>query len=218
MLNQGAPRTPLGFFISLDGPDGAGKTTQVARLVEWLGGLGCDVVACRDPGGSPLGDRIRAILLERGQTPIGMRAEMLLYMASRAQLVETVIRPALAKGCVVVSDRYLLANVIYQGYAGGLPVDEIWRIGQTATDGLMPDLTLLIDVPPATAHARVGPPRDRMEDRSDDYRDRVRRGFFEAGKVYTAPIVLVDGSGDADTVAHRIRTEVARALAFGSRT
>src|SRR5262249_35151141 len=148
---------------------------------------------------------------------ISLRAEMLLYMASRAQLVEEVIRPAIADGLVVVSDRYLLSNVVYQGHAGGLPVEEVWRVGASATGGLMPDLTLVVDVPPQVAHARVGPPRDRMEDRPDAFRRQVRSGFLRALKDYPAPFVLIDGSGEPDAVAAKIRSEVAHALALGPR-
>src|SRR5262245_56166039 len=115
-----------GLFLSLDGPDGGGKTTQAAILADWLRAQGRRVVTCRDPGGTPLGEeRIRPILLDRTTVPLGLRAEMLLYMASRAELVEEIIQPALAEGQVVISDRYLLANLVYQGFAGGLPVDEV---------------------------------------------------------------------------------------------
>ncbi|HEV3165978.1 MAG TPA: dTMP kinase [Isosphaeraceae bacterium] len=207
-----------GLFIALDGPDGGGKTTQAARLVGWLRGLGHEVVPCRDPGGTPLGDRLRQILLDRETVNLALRAEMLLYMASRAQLVGEVIRPALEAGRVVVSDRYLLANVVYQGYAGGLPVDEVWRVGQAATGGLMPDLTLLIDVPPEIAQIRVGPPRDRMEDRPEAFRERVREGFQRAAESYPAPIAVIDGRADADAVTARLQDEVQRVLALRSRS
>lgn len=204
-----------GFFLAFDGPDGGGKTTQAAHLINWLRLHGMDVVACRDPGGTALGDRLRAILLDRHDTPISMRAEMLLYMASRAELVAEVIRPALEAGRVVVCDRYLLANVVYQGYAGGLPVDELWSVGAAATGGLMPDLTVLIDIPPEVARGRIGAPRDRIEDRPDDFREAVRRGFLRASESYPAPLVLIDGAADPEAVAARIQHEVARAL--GSR-
>ncbi len=207
-----------GLFFSLDGPDGGGKTTQAVRLVDWLRSEGHEVVACRDPGGTPLGDRLRTILLDRSELTIGLRAEMLLYMASRAQLVDDVIRPALEAGKLVVSDRYLLANVVYQGYAGGLPVADLWRVGEVATGGLMPDLTLLIDVPPELAMARVGAPRDRIEDRPEAFHRLVRSGFLRALKSYPNPFVLIDGSNDPDTVAAKIRNEVTRALALGPRT
>jgi dTMP kinase len=212
------PARVRGVFLALDGPDGGGKTTQAARLAAWLRQEGHQVVACRDPGSTPLGDRLRAILLDRDAIPLTLRAEMLLFMASRAQLVEQVIRPALQEGRIVVSDRYLLANVVYQGYAGGLPVEEIWRVGQVATSGLMPDLTLLLDVPPEIARARIGTPRDRMEDHPNDYRRRVRAGFLQAAASYPAPLVVIDGSADPDTVAERLRNEVRRALALDSRS
>jgi dTMP kinase len=209
--------TNPGRFIVFEGPDGSGKTTQAARLVAWLASIGRDVVACREPGGTALGERLRSILLERSNVAIGMRAEMLLFMSSRAQLVEEVIRPALARGAIVVVDRFLLSTVVYQGCAGGLDVEELWRVGLTSTAGLLPDLTLLVDVPPEVAEARIGPPRDRIEDRGDDSRKRVREGFLMAAKTYPAPIVVVDGSSDPDSVAARIQSEVMRALALAPR-
>jgi dTMP kinase len=207
-----------GLFVALDGPDGGGKTTQAARLVRWLTEQGHDVVACRDPGGTAVGDRLRQILLDRETTQLALRAEMLLYMASRAQLVAEVIRPALEAGRLVVSDRYLLANVVYQGYASGLPIDEVWDVGKAATGGLMPDLTIVIDVPPDVARARVGLPRDRVEDRPDSYRQRVRRGFLEAVARYPAPIVAINGAADEASVEACLRDEVVRALAIRART
>ncbi len=207
-----------GFFISLDGPDGGGKTTQVVRLADWLRSLGRTVTTCRDPGATPLGERLRAILLERSSIDIGMRSEMLMYMSARAQLVEEVIRPALERGEDVISDRYLLANVVYQGYAGGLPVDDLWLVGRVATGGLMPDLTLVLDLTTELARERVGKARDRMEDRSEEYHRKVRDGFLAAAGCYTAPIRVIDASTDADTVAQRLQTEVAHALALDPRT
>ncbi len=214
-----------GRFLVLDGPDGGGKTTQLATLAGWLGARGPEVVTCRDPGGTSLGDRLRAILLDRGTVNLSLRAEMLLYMASRAQLVEETIEPALARGAVVVSDRFLLANIIYQGYAGGLGVGLVGRVGLEATAGLLPDLTLLLDVPQAVARVRVGRARDRIEDRPDDYHARVREGFLKAADearsgvcpYYPAPVVVIDATGGPDAVALRVRNEVERALAFDPR-
>jgi dTMP kinase len=205
------------MFIVLEGPDGSGKTTQAADLASWLQAHGREAVTCRDPGGTGLGDRLRPILLDRSAVAIGLRAEMLLYMASRAQLVEEVIRPALEAGRVVVCDRYLLSNVVYQGIAGGLGADTVWQVGAAATGGLMPDLTLLIDVPPAVARARVGPPRDRIEDRPESYRAQVRQGYLGAAATYPAPIAVIDGAADPRTVASRLQSEVARALALDPR-
>ena len=207
-----------GYFIRLDGPDGGGKTTQAVRLAEWLRGLGRNVITCRDPGGTGLGERLRSILLDRSTLNISMRSEMLMYMSSRAQLVEEVILPALERGEDVVSDRYLLANVVYQGYAGGLPVDDLWHVGRVATGGLMPDLTVVLDLPTELARGRVGKARDRMEDRPDDYHRRVRDGFLEAARTYRTPIRIIDASTDAETVAQTLQAEVAHALALDPRT
>jgi dTMP kinase len=215
-----------GFFLVLDGPDGGGKTTQARRLADWLKERGFDVVTCRDPGGTALGDRLRSILQDRVTVPLSMRAEMLLFMASRAQLVEDAIRPALSAGKVVVSDRYLLSNIVYQGSAGGLLEEEIAMVGLVATAGLLPDLTIVLDIAPADAMARIGTPRDRIEDRPLFYHERVRAGYLAAARsreeqsgeggvsssVYTAPIVVVDASADSDTVFERIQRAVLAAL------
>jgi dTMP kinase len=224
--DQAAPARPRGVFLVLDGPDGGGKTTQVAELAAWLRAQGKTVVTCREPGGTPLGDRLRDLLLDRDAVHPGRRAEMLLFMASRAQLVEEVIRPALADGAVVVSDRYLLANVVYQGYAGGLGVEAVGRVGLEATGGLLPDLTLVLDVPVAVARSRVKAARDRFEDRPKAYHERVREGFLRAAaeaagpgwcSYYPAPVRVVDASGEPEAVAEAIRSEVGRALALGPR-
>lgn len=204
-------------FIALEGPDGSGKTTQAARLSDWLRAQGLDVVACRDPGGTALGDRLRSILLDRAASPMTMRAEMLLYMASRAQLVAEVIRPALDSGRIVVSDRYLLSNVVYQGAAGGLGEELVWRVGAAATGGLMPSLTLLIDVPLAVARSRTGTGRDRIEDRPDEYRLLVRDGFLAQAERYPAPIRIIDGSAGVEEVEARLRREAANALGLDPR-
>jgi dTMP kinase len=219
-------RPTSGFFVVLDGPDGGGKTTQAATLVDWLRGRGRVVTSCRDPGGTALGDRVRSLLLERTSVAMGLRAEMLLYMASRAQLVEEVIRPALARGDVVVSDRFLLANIVYQGHAGGLGMAEVGRVGAAATGGLLPDLTILLDLPTSLARVRVGTSRDRIEDRPAAYHERVREGFRLAAEnarngtcgYYPGAVALIDASAEPDVVAERIRSEVERALALDSRS
>ena len=168
------------MFFSFDGIDGVGKTTQMQLFCDWLTELGHEVVTCRDPGSTPLGERVREILLTSGEeTPIAARSEMLLYMAARAQLVDEVIRPALTAGKTVVSDRYLLANVVYQGYAGGLDVAAVRDVGRVATDGLMPDCTFLLDMSPTAARDRMGDELDRVESRGDAYREQLRQGFLK---------------------------------------
>lgn len=186
------------MFFSFDGIDGAGKSTQVRLLEESLRARGLEVVTCRDPGSTPLGERIRDVLLTNDGVPIGRRSEMLLYMASRAQLVEDVIRPALDTGKVVIADRYLLANVVYQGHAGGLDAQEIWQVGQIATQGLMPDCVFLLDLPPEGAAGRMNRPLDRMENQGDEYRTRLRSGFLkEASNDERICVIAADRSIDA---------------------
>jgi dTMP kinase len=158
---------------------------------------------------------------------ISLRAEMLLYMASRAQMVEEVIRPALQAARVVVCDRFLLSTLVYQGYAGGLSTEEISQVGQAATGGLFPDLTLVLDIAPSVALARIGMARDRIEDRPIGYRERVRGGYRSAAlggdgsaplwSLYPAPVVLIDASDDVETVFQRIKGEVEGVLALGTR-
>ena len=197
-----------GRFIALDGIDGAGKSSQIAALVDWLRAGGRTVVTCRDPGSTPAGDAIRAILLDRHDLHVDPTAEMLLYMAARAQLVAEVVRPALDRGDWVVSDRYLLANVVYQGHAGGLDPEVIRRVGTVATGGVMPDLVLVLDVDLETAAARLARPLDKLENRGDEYRRRLREGFLAEAARAGGTIAAVDAGGDVSQVAARIRAAV----------
>lgn len=205
-------RTP---FITLDGLDGSGKTLQLSGLAGWLRDRGIDVVTCRDPGSTATGDAVRAILLDRHDLALAATTEMLLYMAARAQLVAEVVRPALERGSWVISDRYLLANVVYQGYAGGLEPDVVRSVGAIATGGLAPDLTLLLDVDLTTAARRLARPLDRLERRGDDYRSRVRAGYLAEARTDPGRIVVVDATDGPDVVADRIRTIVASRFALG---
>jgi len=197
-----------GRLIVLEGIDGAGKSSQIAPLADWLRGLGREVVTCRDPGATPTGDAIRAILLDRRDLRLDATAEMLLYMAARAQLVSEVIRPALARGAWVLSDRYLLANVVYQGHAGGLDPDAIRRVGAVATGGLAADLVLVLDVDLATAAGRMNRPLDRLESRGDDYRGRLRAGYRDEAGRDPGRIVVVDAARVPDAVQHSLRAEI----------
>jgi dTMP kinase len=192
-------------FISIDGIDGGGKSSQIGRLADWLRSQGNRVVTCRDPGSTPAGDALRAILLDRHDLHLDPMAEMLLYMAARAQLVAEVIRPALARGEWVVSDRYLLANVVYQGHAGGLDPERIRAVGEVATGGLLPDVVIVLDVDLDTAARRLDRPLDKLESRGDDYRRRLREGFLAEAARDPARIRVIDGSATIDAVAAAIR-------------
>lgn len=192
------------MFVTFDGIDGAGKSTQLNAFVEWLRSAGHTVTTCRDPGTTEAGEAIRGILLGADYR-IDCRAEMLLYMACRAQLVHEVIRPALDRGEVVVSDRYILANVVYQGSAGGIAPDEIWQVGAIATEELLPDLTLVLDLDPAVAAGRVGGKQDRMESRGIEYFTAVRNGFLREAQRFPASHAVIDASQDIDAIQAQIR-------------
>lgn len=203
---------PRPAFVSLDGLDGTGKSTQARVLAEWLTAQKVPVTSCTDPGGTALGAELRRILLFGREHRIATTTEAMLFMASRAQLVEEVIRPALERGEVVISDRFLLANVVYQGHAGGLSADDLWAVGRVATGGLEPDLTLVFDLPPELAVQRRNRDADRMEAKGEEYFARVRTGFtYEAG-VRPHLHRLIDATPDADTVQRAVRREVARLL------
>jgi dTMP kinase len=199
-----------GLFLSLDGLDGTGKSTQHLLLVEWLRSTGRTVVACVDPGGTPLGQELRQVL-KHGRHDLSTACEALLFMASRAQLVAEVIRPALDAGQVVVSDRFLLANVVYQGHAGGLDVDLMWQAGRLSTGGLEPDLTLILDLPVELALQRRGRPADRLESRPPDYHERVRQGFLlEARR--RPNVVVLDARPGVEEVQAALRSQVEKVL------
>jgi len=193
------------MFYSLDGIDGSGKTTQIRLLCDWLRERGHEVVVCRDPGSTRLGEEARNLLLERDDLGISRRAEMLLYMAARAQLVDEVIAPALAAGKVVVSDRFLLANVVYQGHAGGLDVPSLWQVGQVATGGLEPDLTFVLDIDDTHAAARLHRPLDRMERQGDQFRAALRAGYLAEAARRPDRIAFVDASRSIEEVQAELR-------------
>jgi dTMP kinase len=199
------------LFISLDGLDGTGKSTQCHLLAEWLRGRGYRVLVFSDPGGTETGKVLRTLLLEH-KNEINLPCEALLFMASRAQLVGEIIRPALAGGAVVICDRFLLANVVYQGHAGGLDPELLWRIGMMATGGLEPDLTLVLDLPPEIARTRLSGPRDRLESRPLEYQQRVRDGFRREALAHPASMRLLDATGSVEQVQAAIREQVAPRL------
>jgi dTMP kinase len=199
------PRPP---FLSLDGLDGTGKSTQGRLLADRLRRHGLAVTACADPGGTAVGDVLRDLLLHR-RHGLALPCEALLFMASRAQLVAEVIRPALDRGDAVVADRFLLANVVYQGHAGGLDPDLLWQVGRLATGGLEPDLTVVLDLPVSVAQARRDRPADRMEGRDAAYHARVREGFLTEARRRPDRVRVVDATRPVEAVHAAIWEAVA---------
>jgi dTMP kinase len=190
-----------GRFIVLEGGEASGKSTQAALLAASLG-----AVLTREPGGTPVGERIRAVLLDPLVRGLDARAEAMLMAAARAEHVATVIRPALSSGRDVVSDRYSGSSLAYQGYGRGLPVDEVRRLSDWATGGLWPDLTVLLEVDPASAKSRqsiAGEAADRLEAEGDDFHGRVMTGFRALAAV-DPTWRTVDGTGTVDEVAERV--------------
>lgn len=204
-------------FIALEGIDGGGKSAQCRLLVEWLRGKGYSVTQCADPGGTPLGDQLRAVLLDHRQQ-MSMRAEVLLFLASRAELAERVIRPALTAGSAVVTDRFLLSNVVYQGRAGGLDPEELWRLSLFATGGLQPDLSVVLDLPVELAATRRKAAADRIEARGAAHQEAVRQGFLAEARSRPDKICVVNASRSVAIVHEDVAREVERVLAARART
>lgn len=185
----------------------------MALLLEWLRAGGREVVACRDPGSTALGEAVRELVLHRHDLQIHRRSEMLLYMAARAQLVEEIIRPAIDRGKLVVSDRFLLANVVYQGYGGGLDVNELWDVGRVATGGLLPDLTIVLDMPAEAAAKRLNRKLDRMEQQGLAFHARVREGFLAEAARQPERIAVVNADQAIEAVHADIRRLIEPRLA-----
>jgi dTMP kinase len=198
-----APRSPAGRFITLEGPDGSGKTLHAKRLADALRARAHDVVLTREPGGTPLGERIRALLLTRGEAPLGPRTDALLFNAARAQHVWEVIDPSLAAGRIVVCARYADSTLAYQGYGSGVPIDELRTLIRIATGGRTPDRTILLDLPVEAGLRRKSPDdtETRFETAFDlDFHHRVRAGFLAMAAAEPARWAVVDADRDADAV------------------
>ncbi|WP_436715442.1 dTMP kinase [Roseiconus lacunae] len=200
------------LFITVDGIDGVGKSTQIASLSGLLTDRGHRCLLTRDPGTSEIGQRLRALLLESDLT-MHRRTEAMLFMASRCEMVESTIRPALRDGVSVISDRFLLANVVYQsiGDGGAETVDPelLWKLGRLANGGIQPDLTLLLDMPAAAALARIKGPRDRMESRGEGYLERVRQAFLEQLPQSSDATVVINADQPVESVTAEIESAIA---------
>ncbi|WP_125131403.1 dTMP kinase [Microbacterium sp. 10M-3C3] len=204
-----------GLFVTLEGGDGAGKTTQARMLEDWLVASGRTVVRTREPGGTDVGVLIRDIVLHhRGD--IAPRAEALLYAADRAHHVASIVRPALERGDVVVQDRYLDSSVAYQGAGRVLDGDEVRQLSLWATGGLLPDLTVLLDLDPARARARLDAddkPFDRLESERDDFHARVREAFLALAAAEPERFLVLDAARAPEELGADIRARVSALLA-----
>ena len=200
-----------GRFIAFEGGEGCGKSTQAALLADAL-----DAVLTREPGGTVIGGRLRAVLLDPATVGLSARAEALLMAADRAQHVAEVIEPALAAGRHVVTDRFAGSSIAYQGHGRGLPVDEIHDLSRWATDGVWPDLVILLDVPAAEADRRLGASRDRMEAEPVAFHDAVIEGFRAQAAAEPDRWVVIDGSPSIEVVSAAVSAAVAERLQLPS--
>ena len=200
-----------GLFITFEGGDGSGKSTQLTRLAEWLQGLGREVVVTREPGGTPLGREIRQLVQHRDEH-VDVRAEALLFAADRAHHIATVVKPALERGAVVLQDRYLDSSVAYQGVGRELEAEEVRDLSLWATRGLLPHATVLLDLAPEIggqrAASREGAQFDRLEAAGDEFHQRVRQAYLALAEAEPDRFLVVDAAGTVDDIAAEIRSRV----------
>ncbi len=203
------------MFITLEGPDGSGKTTQARRIANWLASLGHDVLAMREPGGTEIGDRVRAILMDRANTHLDPRAEMLLFCASRAQMMAEKVRPHLARGGIAVCDRFADSTLAYQGYGRGLDLGILRVLLDFATFGIKPDLTLCLDIDPHTGLQRRVSDRggmNRLDAEPIAFHERVRAGYLTLAAEEPRRWVIIDASAPPDVVEQRLRDVIGARL------
>lgn len=214
-----------GRFIVFDGPDGSGKSTQYGRFVHAAQLAGLNVCEVREPGGTHIGEEIRKVLLDAKHEqshPIDLRCEMLLFMASRAQLIAQRIAPALSRGELVLADRFISSTLAYQGTAGGLEIDDILAVGKVALHDYWPDLVVVFDVDELTARARMNPllrvqefdaPKDRMESKPDAFHRKVRQGYLDQAKNDPKHYLVIDATREPDPIYNDLIAGIASRLA-----
>ena len=201
-----------GYFISFEGGDGSGKSTQIQILREFLEERGYDVILTREPGGTPISEKIRSIILDKANSEMDDMTEALLYAAARAQLVSQVIRPALEEGKVVICDRFVDSSMAYHAYARGLG-DSVKTINAFAVGDCMPDLTILLKVNPQVGSSRIGNrERDRIELASSDFHKKVYEGYLQLEKLYPERIVGIDAADTIENISGIISERIAGLL------
>lgn len=199
------------YFVTLEGPEGSGKTTQAELLADALRSLGLMTLLTREPGGDPVSEEIRKVLLDGPDHSVTDRTELFLYLAARAQHTERTVRPALNNGTIVICGRFIDSTVAYQGWGGGLDKDVIRKMNSVATGGLKPDLTFLLDIDVETGLRRQQQ-WNRMERKAVEYHQRVREGFLEEAKLSPERIIVIDASADVDFIHRKILHYVAEKL------
>lgn len=195
-----------GIFISMEGPDGSGKSTQIGLLADYLREKGYEVVVTREPGGTKISEEVRKIILNKEHTEMDDRTEALLYAAARAQLIAEVIRPALSAGKAVISDRFVDSSAVYQGIARGLGVQTAYDINQFAIQGIMPKLTIHLDLPAeeGLARAKGRAALDRMELQTTEFHKQVAQGYRELAKLYPDRIKTIDATKSVEEIHKEI--------------
>lgn len=195
-----------GLFITIEGGEGAGKTTQAQLLHEFLAPR-FPTILTREPGGTPLGERIRDLLFDPGLRPLNPRAELFLFLAARAQHIDEVIKPALEKGMIVISDRFSLSSYAYQGFGRGLDINLLEMMDEFARQGISPDLTIYIDVPPEEGRERLSTATP-FDEESLDFHRKVREGYLHYAKMHPERVKVLDGRGSIEEVWARIKEAV----------
>lgn len=195
-----------GLFITIEGADGAGKTTQIEKLKDYLSGKGYDIILCREPGGTAISEEIRKVILNKDFTEMGYMTELLLYTSARAQLVEQVIRPALNAEKTVICDRFVDSSAVYQGVARGLGVELVYQVNEYAIGDTMPDVTILLDVPGKTGIRRkkTQGELDRMELEADTFHEKVSDAYRSLGEKFPERIKRIDGTQKIEEIHDQI--------------
>lgn len=210
-MPAGVTGASAGLFFAFEGVEGSGKTTQAARLREWLSEGGIQVVLAREPGSTPLGERVRGIVLDAADLSIPPQSELFLMLAARAAFVADVVRPAVERGAVVIADRFELSTLAYQGAGRGLPPEEIMRANRLATGGLVPDVTLLLDLDAEEGERRqaaAAKQKDRLEREGIEFHRRVARGYRDLAASVPG-LIHIDATGTVEEVGERILRQLA---------
>ena len=196
-----------GLFITFEGADGCGKTTQLNLLEKYLKDKGLDVIVTREPGAKGLGEKFREILLNYDGI-VSDRCESFLFLADRAQNIDTIVKPAVSSGKIVLCDRHIDSSVAYQGYGRGLDIQQIKDLNTIAAGGMLPDLTLVFDIDIETSMQRVGNNKDRMENSGNEFFNRVRNGYLELAKLEPDRIKVVDSTASIDDIHNKVKNIV----------